>query len=895
MSLSAAQMERLSSLLDQALPLPPAARCAWLDALSPEDRPLLQSLRQALLEDSADAAGAQWNALPRIDGALAQDAAAADGRRAGQRVDAYELLRLLGSGGMADVWLARRADAAFERQVALKMPRLGRVPVEMAERFARECRILAGLEYPGIARLYDAGFDADGMPFIAMEYVQGEALTAWCDARCLDVAGRLGIFLQVLDAVGYAHARHVIHRDLKPSNILVTDQAQVRLLDFGVARLLDEQATDRPSVTRTYGRALTPEYASPELLRGDVVDVRSDIYSLGIVLHELLTGLRPGTSAAAATGTPARELGGEMRTTVHRALASNPDERYPDVASLAADLRRVLAGRVVLAPAAGSGRRMRIVAIGTAAAIAIAAMAIVLNRGQTVNSKITPHRPESVTAAHPSVAVLPFANLTGDASKEYLGDGMAEELINTLTRVPGLKVPARTSSFSYKGRKVDVRQIARDLGVGTIVEGSVRSAGNEIRVTAQLIDAASGAHLWSQTYNRRITDLFQLQDELATTIEQALQGELFGVVTPIVTRTPPTQDVEAYQLTLQGFSLAERPDVRNLSSAMNLFQKALARDPKYARAYAGVAMVHLVSSIMGKSWREGYAAAEQAARKALTLDPNSAEAELTLARLADERNDPVESEAHYRRALVLDPNDAQIASAHAIRLAILGQLQKALVQVRAAYAQAPTNPSVVFSMAFVHGLAGLDSEALNYCNLASELGVADPPLAWIRGWAAVRAGRYAEYDTFLEAALPPGVDAEADLERASELTQLVFAAITDPAKRAAALRARARLYPRGKRFESGIAASYCAESASAYAFLGAIDMAYDLQVQCLEQMPAGLDKVDAGFDVWGQRMRTFRQDKRFHALIARYGSIPFYEKYGPPDECALEAGKLICH
>jgi serine/threonine protein kinase len=341
MSLTNQEMARLGELLDEVLPLTLEQRCAWLDSLSSGDQPLVRTLREALLTE-VTGAGGPLDRPPRIETGSAEEEGAA-GRHAGERLGAYELLLPLGSGGMANVWLACRTDGAFERQVALKIPRLQSRPVEMAARFALECNILAALEYPGIARLYDAGVDASGVPYIAMEYVQGEPLVAWCDARGLGEAARLQVFLQVLDAVAYAHGRQVIHRDLKPSNILVTSQGEVRLLDFGVARLLQPK-TDAALLTRDHGLAVTPEYASPELLRGESIDSGSDIYSLGVVLHELLTGARPAQAARPATAGTTR-LHGALRDVVTKSLQADPGDRYPDATSFAAALRPFADGK----------------------------------------------------------------------------------------------------------------------------------------------------------------------------------------------------------------------------------------------------------------------------------------------------------------------------------------------------------------------------------------------------------------------------------------------------------------------------------------------------------------------------------------------------------------------
>ncbi len=343
MPLTNLDMARLGELLDEALPLTLEQRQAWLDALTGEDQPLVRTLRDELLGVEIESDGL-LDRPPRIDAGEVGDAAAS-GRHPGERLGAYELLRLLGSGGMADVWLACRTDGAFERQVALKIPRLQNRPVEMTARFALERNILATLEYPGIARLYDAGVDASGVPYIAMEYVQGEPLVAWCDARGLDRKARIQLFLQVLDVVAYAHGRQVIHRDLKPSNILVTGEGEVRLLDFGIARLLQPEAeTGSALLTRAYGIALTPEYASPELLHGEAIDARTDIYSLGVLLHELLTGARPAQTASPADRDTPR-LHGALHDVVTKALRPDPGERFPDAASFAAALRPFADGR----------------------------------------------------------------------------------------------------------------------------------------------------------------------------------------------------------------------------------------------------------------------------------------------------------------------------------------------------------------------------------------------------------------------------------------------------------------------------------------------------------------------------------------------------------------------
>jgi WD40 repeat protein/tRNA A-37 threonylcarbamoyl transferase component Bud32 len=381
MTLSASQMATLSRLLDEALPLDATDRLKWLAALRPEYEEFAGALRRALLPGDETAARAQLLTLPEIADDGGAPGVTETGLVAGVLLGPYELIRPLGSGGMAEVWLARRADGAFNREVALKLPLLTRLRRDLEPRFAREREILAGLSHPNIARLFDAGFSKDGQPYLALEYVVGTTLTAYCDQHLLTIRERLNLFRQVLSAVQYAHTHLVIHRDLKPSNVLVTDAGQVQLLDFGIAKLLSEGQAKETELTQLSGRALTPEYAAPEQVLGAPITTAADVYALGVMLYEVLTGSRPyrltrdtrgaleeailhadpvapsrlvyGEAAATARGASApklsRALKGDLDVITMKALKKTPKERYPTANALDEDIERFLAGQVVLA------------------------------------------------------------------------------------------------------------------------------------------------------------------------------------------------------------------------------------------------------------------------------------------------------------------------------------------------------------------------------------------------------------------------------------------------------------------------------------------------------------------------------------------------------------------
>jgi len=616
MSLSITEMARLGELLDEAMTLAPEQRFVWLDALSEKDRPLVKALRESLLSD--DPAGAIAGALDRMPGIEATGAP--DGgrieRHAGERLGAYELLRPLGAGGMAEVWLANRADGAFERQVALKIPHLRNVPTQMTDRFARECRILATLETPNIARLYDAGVDATGAPYIAMEYVQGEPLVTWCDSRALDTPARIQLFMQVLDAVSYAHRRQILHRDLKPSNILVTEQGEVRLLDFGVARLLRGD-TSGPAMTQAWGNALTPAYASPELLRGEPVDLRSDIFSLGVVLHELLTGVRPGQQPASPTdGSKIPVMPGALRDTVAKALAPDPADRFADAASFAEAL-------TPFGIAATSRMRLRRFWTRPRLVAALAVLALV------VAGSVALLRPHPAPAIVQTIAVLPFTNLTGDPEQDIVADGLAEELANQLAAIPELRVTGRASSFSFKGRNEDLRVIAKKLGVANLLEGSLRGDGERLRVTVQLIDGSDGTRRWSsRPYENEQSGILAAQDEIAQDVARALSVTLD--VGELNSSRGGTMNLEAARRYWEWreLTLDERWELENQRRKVRLMRDAVRLDPRFVLAWDSLAQsleteARFIGDVQPEQAGELRAEAEQAWRRVAELAPDS--------------------------------------------------------------------------------------------------------------------------------------------------------------------------------------------------------------------------------------------------------------------------------
>jgi serine/threonine-protein kinase len=513
--------------------------------------------------------------------------------------DRFELRDELGSGGMATVYLAH--DRRHDRSVAIKVMRPDVAAGVGAERFLREIRVAARLQHPHILPVFDSG-EAAGRLWYAMPYVEGETLRdrlARDGVLALDEALRLTG--EVADALDYAHRRGVIHRDVKPANILLSE-GHALLADFGVARpVAGSQAGGigvSTALTEVGMSVGTPAYMSPEQALGaEHVDGRADVYALGCVLFEMLAGRPPFTgpnpqavvarhvtAPVPSIRTAAERVPAWLDQVIQRALAKQPDERF----STSGEMARAL-----------------------------------VHAGPT--EVVAPRRAER------SLAVLPFANLSPDPENEYFADGMTDELINALAKLPGLRVVSRTSAFAFKGRQQDVRSIGSQLGVESVVEGSVRRAGRRLRTSVQLVNVADGYQLWSETFDREMEDVFAIQDEISRGIVSALKLRLLGEAAGPLVKLP-TDDFEAYTLYLKGRLQWNRRSDDALHQGLRYFEEALARDPDYPLAHVGLADSYvLLGFYTALPPSEAFPRARAAAETALRLDPTLGEAYPTLA------------------------------------------------------------------------------------------------------------------------------------------------------------------------------------------------------------------------------------------------------------------------
>jgi TolB-like protein/tRNA A-37 threonylcarbamoyl transferase component Bud32 len=580
----------------------------------------------------------------------------------------FEVIEEIGTGGMGTVY--RVLDRKVGEEMALKVlkPEVAATPA-IVERFKNELRLARRISHKNVCRLYELHEEAR-IHFITMEFVRGEDLMTRIrrdgplSARnALDLAG------QIAEGLAEAHRLGVIHRDLKPQNIMIDDQGKVRIMDFGIARQLSG-----PDLTAADMIVGTPHYMSPEQAAGETLDARTDIYSVGAILFEMVTGRPPfegPTGLAVAMKHRAelprhpRELNAEVPEEIDRlilkCLAKKKEDRYQSAKELLAALSRLDEGTAPSAP--------------------------------VIQPKITATLSAGERGFIDSVAVLPFKDMSPQHDQDYLCEGLAEELINALAQVKGLKVAARTSAFSFKGKEADVREIGRQLNVGAILEGSVQKSGNRLRVTTQLIGIADGYHLWSDRFDRNIKDVFSVQDEISMAVVEKLKVELLEGEKERVTKRH-TRDEKAYELYLKGRYHWNRRSPKDMVMAVDYFQRSIDRDSHYAPPYVGIADVfNMLAEFAFVAPHEAYLKSRSLLRRAREIDDSLSEvfSSLALITYCYDWDLPAAAEL-ARRAIELNPQNIWAHLTWAEITAVRGRMDEALDQARKGFEIDPLSP-----------------------------------------------------------------------------------------------------------------------------------------------------------------------------------------------------------
>jgi serine/threonine-protein kinase len=726
----------VKELFAEALERETSERPALLDQACAGDEALRREVE--LLLSGHEKAGSFIEA-PALEVATQAMAQERDRPVVGRQLSAYQILSRLGAGGMGVVYRAR--DTKLDRTVAIKMlPPAVASDREWMHRFVREAKSAAALNHPNVATIYEIG-EADGLHFIAMEYVEGETLQARIGGQRLELAETIEIGLQVSDALDEAHTKGVTHRDIKPANIMITPRGRVKVLDFGLAKITraegqiaDSQAS-LASMTAPGVVMGTLPYMSPEQLLGREVDHRTDIFSLGVVLYEMATGRLPFAGASAnatmdrilhAQPEAISHINGqapvELERIVLKCLAKEREQRYQSAREVMADLSRLKEGSAAGAVAAGvesaSKPRARftarrLVALAAAVMVVVAAMVYALLFRGASGERL----PEIK-----SLAVLPLENLSGDPAQEYFADGMTESLISNLTQVRALRVISRTSVMRFKGSRKPLAEIARELNVDAVIEGSVRRDGGRVKITARLIQAVNDTPLRSFDYERELADVLKLQSEVARAVadEIRIQMTVQERARLASARSVNPQAHEAYLLGRVHFSKNNEQDWKQ---AIEYFERATHIAPDYAAAYTGLSDAWLQRGIFAvKPFKEVEPPARAAALRAVGLDEQLAEAHISLANLKHYYDwDWAGAEAAFRRALELDPGSLQAHLHYGHLLMHLGRHDEAVREGQIAVQLDPLTSETQTALGRFLYRARRYEEALPYLKRAVEL------------------------------------------------------------------------------------------------------------------------------------------------------------------------------
>ena len=589
---------------------------------------------------------------------------------AGTKLGRYEIRSQLGAGGMGEVYLAQ--DTQLGRRVAIKFLPLDSVADEQANRrLLREARAAATLDHPNICAIHEVGEEGD-RNFIVMQYVEGETLDLRMKRKPLDLLESLAIASQVADALTEAHAHGIIHRDIKPSNIIITPRGQVKVMDFGLAKVVAGAIeSEAETLLTTPGMIIgTVPYMSPEQVRGEKPDARSDIFSFGVMLYEMLSGRQPFASESAAatvsailTHEPppvlryAPEAPEELQRIIRKCLEKDRERRFQSMSDVATDLHNLQREREVLARSTApplvstrssyaSRRQLPRWIIAVAALLLLSAVGVGLYRSLV-------NKPDRTVT---SLAVLPLANVGGDPNTEYLSDGLTESLIDRLSQLPNLRVMSRSSVFRYKGKEVDTQQVARALNVEAVLRGRVTQRGDDLSINVELVNGRDDSHIWGGQYERKLADILIVQQDITREISEELRQKLADEKQQLARRS--TGNPEAYQLYLRGRYFWNKRTEEGLRKSIDYYEQATKLDPNYALAYVGISDSYGMTTVTAGTFPPGEAAskAKETALRALEIDDTLAEAHNSLAQVKMNFDwDWPGAEHEFRRAIELNP------------------------------------------------------------------------------------------------------------------------------------------------------------------------------------------------------------------------------------------------
>jgi eukaryotic-like serine/threonine-protein kinase len=681
---------QVRKILDAALELSPEARAAYIAKVCGADADLHQEVKSFLA--AHDRAGSHFLEEPTLLPVTLNP---------GTKLGAYEIVEMVGAGGMGEVYRAR--DTTLGREVAIKvLPAIFSRDSDRLRRFEQEARAAAGSNHPNILSIHQFGTQ-DGAPYIVSEFLEGETLRSCLGCGSLPVDRAIAYTLQMVSGLSAAHQKGIVHRDLKPENLFVTSSGWLKILDFGLAKLRRPEEFGEAAEAMTGGSSTVPGiimgtvgYMSPEQVRGQQVDQRSDIFALGSIFYEMLSGERAfrgntpaDTLSAILTREPPPLAGTNSKITppldriIERCLKKDPKERFQSVEDVGSALK-ALSGAPASVRHSSVQSNVSPRKMSRGQAILVSGLALLAIFALLVASNVGGVRDRAAGAGHiQSLAVLPLANLSGDSAQDYFADGMTEAMITELAQISGLRVISRTSVMQYKGGKKSLPEIARELHVDSVLEGSVLRSGEKVRITAQLIQATPERHLWAKSYESDLRDVMAVQSEVARSVAGEIRIKLTASEEARLQKSRPVNP-QAHDAYLRGRYFRRKGSLENIEKARQYFEQALNFDPLYAPAYAALADYYSVLPFYTGARRdEVLPKAKAAVTRALELDDSLAEAHSSLAYIYTYYDwDWARGDQEFQRALQLNPNDAAVRHRYSRYLSSLGRIDEALREIK---------------------------------------------------------------------------------------------------------------------------------------------------------------------------------------------------------------------